>query len=232
MISGVVARSSGIGPGGARLLPFAAFIALMMLEPLLVELLGAGFDARWLYGLRSGVAALLLLTFWHHYNELHTLRCRVTSLLVTAPLAGMGVLAVWLTLDGGPFVLGGGGSGFVPLAADGSLLWSLAIVRLLGSALVVPLIEELFWRSLVMRWLERSDFATLEVAAVGLRAMLLSSIAFGFEHSLWAAGIVAGLVYAMLYRRTRCLWPAVVAHAVTNGSLGLWVLYNGVWQYW
>lgn len=232
MIGGVVARTSGIGPGAVRLLPFAAFIVLMMLEPLFVELLGPGFDGRWLYGLRSGLAALLLLSFWQHYSELHTLRCRAASLLVTAPLAGVGVLAVWLTLDGGPFVLGGAGSGFVPLAADGSLLWPLALVRLLGSALVVPLIEELFWRSLVMRWLERSDFLTLEAAAVGVRAMLLSSIAFGFEHSLWAAGIIAGLVYAMLFRRTGCLWPAVVAHAVTNGSLGLWVLYAGAWQYW
>jgi CAAX prenyl protease-like protein len=232
MIAGVTAKPFAIGPAAARLLPFAAFIGLMMAEPLLAGLLGERFDPRWLYGLRSGVAALLLLLFWRHYEELHAVRCRPAALLLTAPLAGLGVLIVWLTLDGGPFVLGGGGSGFVPLAADGSLLWPLAIVRLLGSALVVPLIEELFWRSLVMRWLERSDFATLAPAAVGLRAVLLSSLAFGFEHSLWAAGIVAGLVYALLYRRTGCLWSAVVAHAVTNGSLGLWVLYAGAWQYW
>lgn len=232
MIAGVTSKSFTIGPAAARLLPFAAFIGLMMGEPLLAGMLGEQLDARWLYGLRSGVAALLLLFFWRHYDELQQLRCRPAALLLTAPLAGIGVLIVWLTLDGGPFVLGGGGSGFVPLAADGSLLWPLAIVRLLGSALVVPLIEELFWRSLVMRWLERSDFATLAPAAVGLRAVLLSSLVFGFEHSLWAAGIVAGLVYASLYRRSGCLWPAVVAHAVTNGGLGLWVLYAGAWQYW
>lgn len=220
------------GPALPRLLPFAAFIGLMMAEPLLARLAGEWLDARWLYGLRCLVAGGLLLVFRHQYEELRTGRGSPRQLLLLAPLAGLFVLAVWLTLDSGFFVLGGGGSGFVPLAADGSLIWPLAIVRLLGSALVVPLIEELFWRSFVMRWLERSDFSAVDPALAGLRAIVFSSLAFGFEHSLWAAGIVAGLVYALLYSRTRCLWTAVVAHAVTNGALGLWVLYAAAWQFW
>jgi CAAX prenyl protease-like protein len=92
--------------------------------------------------------------------------------------------------------------------------------------------EELFWRSLVMRWLEDTDFAALNPAQVGFRALLLSSLAFGFEHSQWLAGVLAGIAYGWLYQRSGNLWVAVVAHATTNVGLGLWVLATGAWYFW
>ena len=46
------------------------------------------------------------------------------------------------------------------------------------------------------------------------------------------AAIVAGLAYAWLYRRTGKLWTAVIAHAVTNLLLGIWVVRTGQWQFW
>ena len=51
-------------------------------------------------------------------------------------------------------------------------------------------------------------------------------------HPLWLAAIVAGLAYALLYRGTGKLWPAVIAHGVTNAALGLWVVQTGQWQFW
>ena len=51
-------------------------------------------------------------------------------------------------------------------------------------------------------------------------------------HTLWLAAIVAGLAYAWLYRRTGSLWIAVIAHAVTNGALGVWVVTTGNWAFW
>ena len=119
-----------------------------------------------------------------------------------------------------------------PLAADGSIDWSLALMRLAGSALVVPLMEELFWRSLVMRWLDEADFLAVDPARIGLRAVLFSSIAFGLEHSQWAAGMLAGLVYGWLYVRSGNLWIPIAAHAVTNAGLGVWVLATGAWYFW
>jgi CAAX prenyl protease-like protein len=51
-------------------------------------------------------------------------------------------------------------------------------------------------------------------------------------HTLWLAAIIAGLAYAWLYIRTGKLWVAVLAHAVTNGLLGAWVVFTGNWGYW
>lgn len=219
-------------PAMARVIPFGAFIALMALEPWLGRCLAETLDPRWLYAVRSLVAAGLLLALWRRFDEFPLGAMPGTKEILLALGGGAVVLAIWLLLDAGFFVLGNPGSGFDPRSADGSVDWPLAVVRLAGSALLVPVVEELFWRSLVMRWLECCNFWEVDPAAVGGRALLLSSLAFGFEHSQWAAGVLAGLAYGWLYVRCRNLWVAVIAHAVTNAGLGIWVLANGAWHFW
>jgi CAAX prenyl protease-like protein len=92
--------------------------------------------------------------------------------------------------------------------------------------------EELFWRSLVLRWIRNSDFLSVSPAQVGWMALIVSSVLFASEHHQWLAGLIAGLAYAGTYMHTRNLWCAVVAHAVTNFALGVWVLHSRQWQYW
>lgn len=237
MSVGVLARGLSFpAPAVARALPFAVFIGLMAAEPWLATQLAAQLpgmiDPRWLYGIRAALVAGLLFVFWPSFTELTAARRPSIKQLGLALAAGLLVLVLWLLLDFGVFVLGQSGSGFEPLASDGSVDWSLALMRLAGSALVVPLMEELFWRSLVMRWLEEADFSLVDPARIGLRAVLLSSIVFGLEHSQWAAGMLAGLVYGWLYIRSGNLWVAIAAHAVTNAGLGLWVLASGAWYFW
>ena len=48
----------------------------------------------------------------------------------------------------------------------------------------------------------------------------------------WLAGIVAGMLYALAMRWRGRLGDAVVAHAVTNGLLAVWVLVFGRWELW
>ena len=214
-----------------RVIPFAVFIALMASDPWSARQLADVIDPRWLYGVRSIVVAGLLGLLWRRFEELdRRLPGWREGLLALG--VGLAVLAIWLTLDTGIFVIGQPGSGFEPLSGDGSLDWPLAAMRLAGSALVVPVMEELFWRSLVMRWLASADFAAVDPAKVGISALLLSSAAFGFEHSLWAAGILAGLAYGWLYRRSGNLWLPILAHVTTNAGLGIWVLATGAWAFW
>ena len=128
--------------------------------------------------------------------------------------------------------IGDATAAFVPVDAQGRLNWPLIAVRWLGAALLVPVMEELFWRSFLMRWLQSPVFEGLDPRRTGAKAVLLSTFVFMLAHPLWLAAIVAGLAYALLYRSTGKLWPAVIAHAVTNGALGLWVVYRGQWQFW
>ncbi len=218
-------------PAFSRILPFGLFVGCLALESLLARAgLLEGFDARWLYALRAGAAALALGLLWRRYGELAALP-RGGAVWGSSIAVGVAVLALWLLLDR-PWATIGTPRGFDPGAADGGYDWALIAVRIAGAALVVPIMEELFWRSFVMRWIDRQDFLALAPAAVTVKALLISSVLFGFEHHLWLAGIVAGLAYGELYRRSGTLWAPVIAHAVTNALLGAWVLTTQSWHLW
>jgi membrane protease YdiL (CAAX protease family) len=48
----------------------------------------------------------------------------------------------------------------------------------------------------------------------------------------WELGTVAGVVYALLIRQTGRMGNAVVAHALTNALIAVYVLSFGQWQLW
>ncbi|NJD20684.1 MAG: CAAX prenyl protease-related protein [Gemmatimonadetes bacterium] len=217
-------------PAWPRAVPFAVFIVLMVAAPALRELLAPWGDPRWLYAVRSLAAAVAVALYWPAYREFFEAPAWKLSRLLAATGVGIAVFVVWILLDFPPLALGAG-DGFDP-RVDGRIHWGIALTRLAGSALVVPIIEELFWRSWIMRWLQSHRFLSLDPRRVGWKALALSSLVFAAEHHLWFAGLLAGLAYGELYRRTGDLRLAVLAHAVTNGVLGAWVLATGSWQFW
>ena len=136
------------------------------------------------------------------------------------------VFALWIQLDAPWMTIGTAGAPScrsTPTALD----WPLVVVRWIGAALLVPVMEELFWRSFLMRWIEQPAFEGVDPRRVGVKAVVLSTFVFTLAHTLWLAAAVAGLVYALLYVRTGKLWVPVIAHAVTNGVLGVWVRRDG-----
>jgi len=213
----------------ARIVPFALYMAFLAVEQGVRAWSGDSFDTRWLYPVKVIVVALALWYFRGEYRELLARPARRP--LIVSILLGVLVFALWINLDQGWFNFGGE-AGYDPRTPEGGLNWTLLVFRLAGASLIVPLMEELFWRSFLMRWIERQDFLSVPAAEVGFRAILISSVLFGSEHSLWFAGILAGLVYAWLYRTYNNLWAPIAAHASTNLILGLWVLQTGAWQFW
>jgi CAAX prenyl protease-like protein len=216
-------------PAAARIAPFALFIALLALESLLGDRAG---DTRWLTVLRPLLVAGLLAYLWRHYLELHDApRARASDWLLAIVL-GFAVFGAWLAFDHGWAALGEPARGFAPVGADGRIDPSLAALRLAGFAVVVPIMEELFWRSFVLRRIAAHDFLRLAPRAAGFGAFALSSALFATEHSLWFAGLLAGLAYNACYMRSGNLWVPILSHAITNATLGLWILATQSWRYW
>ena len=219
-------------PAIARIVPFGVFIAFIALDGALTELAPTlGMDPRWWYAIRVIVVAWLLIFFWRSYVELASARSVSAREWALALLVGVVVFALWINLSFEPLAFGVA-AGFDPRDATGDIDWALVATRLAGAALVVPVMEELFWRSFVMRWIQKQDFLGVAPKTVGLRALAVSSALFAIEHHLWFAGLLAGLMYGWLYMRTGNLWSVVVAHALTNGMLGAWVVYTGSWSFW
>lgn len=212
-----------------RILPFAAYVLFIIAADALERLGVPASTLRWLYPLKIGAVALLLALFWRQYQELgRPSISRKQALVATA--AGAVVLALWISLDASWMIVGSA-PGFDP-RDGGRLDWPLVLVRSAGAALVVPVMEELFWRSFLLRWVADPDFEKIDPSQAGLKSFLITSVLFGFEHNLWLAGIVAGAVYCVLFMRHRTLWSPILAHAVTNGLLGVWVVWTGNWSYW
>ena len=216
----------------ARVVPFAAFMLLLGLRGALPADGSWGIDPRWVYAVTVLVVGGLLAWWWRDYGELST---QLRPTLQEAGLAisvGVLVFGLWIKLDAPWMRLGEATAPFVPLDGQGELMWPLIGVRWIGAALLVPVMEELFWRSFLMRWIENGQFEAVLPQRVGLKAVLLSTFVFVLAHTLWLAAIIAGLAYAWLYVRSGKLWLPVIAHAVTNGLLGVWVVMTGNWAFW
>ena len=215
-----------------RVAPFAAFMLLLAARGAVPADNPWGIDPRWLYGATVLVVGGLLAWFWREYGELVRQALPSATEWLLAVAVGLVVFVLWIQLDAAWMRIGEPSAGFVPLDAAGQPVWPLVAVRWVGAALVVPVMEELFWRSFLMRWVERPQFESVLPQRVGIKAVVLSTFVFMLAHTLWLAAIVAGLAYAWLYVRTGKLWVPIVAHAVTNGALGVWVVMTGKWAFW
>jgi len=212
-----------------RILPFAAYMLFIAVGEGLTRL---GVDAgtlRWLYPVKAGLVAVLLALFWRRYDELARLRVPPWS-VPAALVTGVVVLVLWVNL-GADWMVVGTSAGFDP-RVEGRIDVLLVAIRIAGAALVVPVMEELFWRSFLMRWVDNPDFRSVDPSQPSTKSFVITVLLFGFEHNLWLAGIVAGAAYSLLYMRYRNLWSPILAHAVTNGLLGVWVVHTGTWSYW
>ncbi len=106
--------------------------------------------------------------------------------------------------------------------------------RVAVSVIAVPILEELFWRGWLMRWLiDSRDFEQTPLGTYAPAAFWIVALLFASEHgSFWDVGLAAGIVYNWWMIRTRNLWDCIIAHAVTNGMLAGYVIVAGQWQYW
>ncbi|MDP9045271.1 MAG: CAAX prenyl protease-related protein [Pseudomonadota bacterium] len=216
----------------ARIVPFAAFMILLGIRGAIPADGSWGIDPRWIYGVTVLVVGGLLAHYWREYGELVRQTRPDAAEAALAVAVGGAVFGLWIVLDAPWMTLGTPTATFLPVDGAGHLIWPLVGVRWVGAALIVPLMEELFWRSFLMRWIQSPQFESVLPRQVGPKAIVLSTFVFVLAHTLWLAAAIAGLAYAWLYVRTGKLWVPVLAHGVTNGVLGIWVLTTGNWAFW
>jgi hypothetical protein len=216
-----------------RVAPFVVFMIFLAARGAAPTDGSWGFDVRWLYSAQIATTAALLALWWREYGELKSQNLPTLREVLLAVAVGILVFVLWINLDAAWMTISAGSAEpYVALNAAGQLDWGLIVSRWVGAALLVPVMEELFWRSFLMRWIQAPAFEGVQPLHVGLKAVVLSTFVFTLAHTLWLAAIVAGLAYAWVYIRTGKLWVAVIAHAVTNGVLGIWVVQTGNWQFW
>lgn len=207
-------------------LPFLLF--LLLTEP------GRFFPASvsFLYTIKTILVGTMLWR-WRHTFKADFSSVLSWSACLESLFCGLLVLAIWIVPEDYFFKVGQG-AGFDPYALGGSQAAALILItiRMVGSSLVVPVMEELFWRSFVMRYLIDPDFRSVKIGTFSWYSFLGVAILFGLEHHRVVVGIVAGLLYGLLLIRQKNLKGVILAHMVTNLGLGIYVVTTGHWAFW
>ena len=151
---------------------------------------------------------------------------------VLAIVVGLVAIAIWIGID--PFYHHlGNATPFDPTTIASTAQRNLFIVfRVVGAVIVVPVMEELFWRAFLIRWLVNEDFKSVPVGTFTWASFGVTVVLFGAEHSEWLAGLICGALYNWLYYKRKDVFSCVVAHAVSNAALAAWVLARGDWKFW
>jgi len=205
----------------AYLMPLLMILAAAMIS----RAASGGFE--WLYPLRFFAAAAALWFFRSTYASLDW------HFGWFAPIAGGAVFVMWLGLDSfsGAHTDNGIATGLASWTPFAKVAW--LTFRVLGAVVTVPIAEELAFRGYLIRRLISSHFESVDPRTWTYFSVLASSIVFGLPHGdRWLAGIVAGILYAVVFLARGRIGDAVVAHATTNALLAIWVLARGAWYMW
>ena len=99
---------------------------------------------------------------------------------------------------------------------------------------VVPLVEEIFWRSLLLRYLISEKFETVPFGTFSWMSFAVVAVAFALSHQKadWPAALLTGVLYNLVACRSKSLTSCVVTHALTNLALGLWIVATKEWGFW
>ena len=217
--------SSTLLPG--YVLPMAAFMVLTALE---------GFAPSayyvWLYALKCVVVTATL--FWFRRTTWQDIQPSV-RVLIPAVVVGLAVFGQWILLDKLiPYPHLGSRIGLNPFSTIESpvVLFMFLTVRFYGLAVMVPVMEELFWRSFLLRYMTDPDFTKLPLGTFSWQAFAIVAGMFGLLHSEWLVAIICACAYGLLLRQTKSIFACIIAHGVTNLALGIYVLVARDWIYW
>lgn len=221
-------------PWVSRAMPFGIYMFFIVLhsalKPLVSEEPATAYLTPLLYTIKIGAVTLALAWFWKSYDELD-LRSFSFSNFFIGLAAGSCVFILWIHVDW-DFATMGKSEVFDPNNLPEKWIYPFIAIRLLGTSVIVPIFEELFWRSFILRYIIHPDFTTVKLGTFTWSSFFISSLLFGAEHQLWLAGIMAGILYNLLLYRTKNLYYCILAHGITNFALGVYVIKTGNWQFW
>jgi uncharacterized protein len=216
---------SASSPEYARVAPFAIYAILGVFQGSL------GPESRyWAYIAKTLLGAWVL---WEVRPFVQEMRWKISW---EAVVVGVAIFALWIGLDGHYPRLsdpGEGASPFTQFGAGSAMAWFYVAVHLVGMSVIVPPVEEIFYRSFLYRYFVKLDFLAMPLGQFHALSFVVTSVLFGLMHpDRWLAGIICGLAYQWLVVRKNRLGDAMTAHAITNLLLGLWILWKGAWSFW
>ena len=186
----------------AHVLPMVLFLTLLALCQL-VTAHGHAFVLRhaefWVYPAQTILCGALLLCFREHYAFRGLKNVGFTILIALA------VFVLWIApqqfLNFAPRTIG-----FDPeiLGNNPALYWFTISFRFFRLVIVVPVMEEIFWRSFLLRFVIDEHFERVPFGKFNWLSFAVVTVAFTFSHSRpdWPAAFITGALYNVVAYRT------------------------------
>lgn len=219
----------------AYLAPFVAFMSLLALGELVAKLFDGDVwwvvasPRYWVMPLQTLVCGALLAWLWRVYGLRAPARVGFTVAVA---------VLVWLIWISPQAFLGfpPRRDGFDP-AFFGNSGWPFALnvgLRFVRLVIVVPLLEEIFWRGFLLRFAIREEFETIPFGHFEWRSFAWVTVLFALAHAGpdFIPALITGALYNLVAYRTRSLASCVLAHAITNLLLGIFIMRTGQWGFW
>jgi uncharacterized protein len=205
------------------------FLALLALSQLLSGNGGDQHAALWIYPAQTILCGALLLWFRGCY-EFHRLKNVTFTLLIA-----LAVFLIWIAPQ--QFLhFPARAVGFDPslLSSNPTNYWLSIAFRFLRLVIVVPVMEEIFWRAFLLRFLIDEKFERVPFGKFSWTSFAVVTVVFMLSHSApdWIAAFICGALYNVVAYRSRSLLSCIFAHATTNLLLGLWIMQTRQWGFW
>ncbi len=229
-------------PEVPRALPFALFLIIGSFQSK-----GFAGSEYWLYAAKTLLIGAMLWVIRGYLPEMRW------SFKVEAVVVGLVIAGLWIGLDGRIPSLGDlwdlGRKWITGKAPEPTkpeipwnpveffsgapiLGWGFVGIRVLGRSLVVPPLEEVFYRSFIYRYMVQSKFDALPIGVWNPTAFIVTSLLFGFSHpGQWLPAVLCGAAYQALVIRNRRIGDAMLAHATTNLVISVYAIVTRQWQF-
>lgn len=205
-----------------------------------------------LYPIKTALVAAILVWFWRSLPSL-----KPSSILMSVVMGVLGIV-IWVGMDRTSVNLdiameqgfnrsvaaidlkswsmavdGVDTHGLNPFAIyPAGMAWLLFGLRVVGITLCVPVMEELFWRGFLMRWLIREDFLSVPLGTYQPFSFWATTILFASVHGgEWPQALIVGILYGSWFVRTKNLGNVMVAHGITNLLLCVYCLVSNDWHF-
>ena len=186
------------------------------------------------YAAKVVVVAVALAVLWRHYTKISWRYWWLGLIVGVIGILQWVGMQLWLQRHVAFFAPSAESFDPTKTFESPAMLYGFLAVRIIGAVLVVPVMEELFWRDFLWRQiLAPNDFKLAEVGERSWSAFLIVSLAFAFVHgNWWLTSIVWALMIGGLLVYTKSLGACIIAHATTNLLLAIYVLVYRDWAFW
>ncbi len=240
----------------AHVIPFGVFMGFMIV--LQIADMAIGWDhpnapwwrrdvAHWIYPIQTITVLGLLAYFWRSFTFNWSLKWS----LIAVPFGAVGI-ALWLLPSMAYDWLGITGKttgmlamlgvearvdGFDPgVFENPAAWWSAVIMRFIRAAVVVALVEEIFWRGFLMRFIAdwEGDYWKQPFGKVSWKSYAIVTGLFMVAHAPvdYAGAFVYGSLTWLLCVWSKNLGACIVMHAVANFLMGLYIMNTGKYGLW